>query len=354
MAGVTLRVEKTTIADYIRKNEDARMQKYGLLKYLQKKGRVVTNVNGTGRNWKVLYKRNTPVGMSDGEVMSFERIRRHEQAAINMRSQSMNEAISKAERLQNKGKTAIANLWGDLTDQMMDDFLCDLDTQLYLDGGEAGREDKLEGFQTVVNKAETSSDQYPKPSSSHEYAGLHTQGGYYGGTASTYPDGVIDPEYYFWTPFQTKYDHTSFGGSSWEDNCIEALRMHTTYVESSRGDDGRPDNFWLPPKLHAQFRNAQDEKERIVVERGQDSEAVKLGFKAVNFEGYDLIMDFHVPAAKIFGFKSSDVEIDSWQSGLLEPGSDFEITDRTHRLALDFFGNTRFIQVRSLNYLGAF
>jgi hypothetical protein len=245
MSAVTLRVDKTTIKQYIRKVEDTRMQKYGLLKLLQKKGRVSFNNSGTDVEWKVVYKRNEPVQMGDAEVMSFERVRRHEKATIGWRSQSMNESISKMEKLQNRGKEAIAKLADDLTNQMMDDFYCSLDEQLYLDGGEAGRENYLEGFKTIVGKAETTSDQYPVPSSSHSYAGLVTKGGYYGGsvTGGTYPDGVIDPEYYFWTPFQTQYDHSSFGGTSWEDNCVEALRYTLTYVETSRGNDGRPDMF---------------------------------------------------------------------------------------------------------------
>lgn len=354
MAGVTVRVNKTTIKDFVRGEEDrVSDQKYGLFRYLKKKGRITFNNSGTDREWVVRYKRNTPVQMSDGEVMSFDRVNRHERATIAWRSQSMNEAITKMEKLQNKGAAALVKLWEKQTSKMTDDFICDLDKQLYLDGSESGREQFLEGLKTVVGKATDTAAQYPVPNqTTHTYAGLQTGPGYYGGTVTggTYPDGVYDPEYYFWTPFQTQYDHASFGGTSWEDNCVEAMRYTLTYVEN-RGSD-RPEIFWMSPILFAQFKNRQETKERIVVEKGQDSDVTKLGFRSLNFEGVDLVSDAHVPANGVFGFPAEAIEIASLQDQLLTPGQEMQLEDRTERVALDFFGNTK-LSPRALTYLSS-
>lgn len=354
MAGVTVRVNKTTIKDYVRGAEDlVTDQKYGLLKWLKKKGRYTFNNGGTDREWRVKYKRNTPVQMSDMEVMSFERLNRHEVASISWRMQSMNEAISKMEKAQNKGAAAIVKIWDDRIKTMTDDFLCDLDKQLYLDGSESGRENYLEGLKTVVGKATDTAAQYPVPNqTTHTYAGLQTGPGYYGGsvTGGTYPDGVYDPEYYFWTPFQTQYDHASFGGTSWEDNCVEAMRYTLTYVEN-RGED-RPEIFWMSPILFAQFKNRQETKERVVIERGQDSDVVKLGFRSLNFEGVDLVSDAHVPANGVFGFPATAIELASLEDQLLVPAEEMQLEDRTDRIALDFLGNTK-LTPRRLTYLSS-
>lgn len=355
MAAVTLRVDKSTIKDYLRKVEDQTVQKYGFLKYLQKKGRISFNNSGTDKEWRVKYRRNTPVGMGDAEVMQYNRLNRHQVASITWRSQSMNESITKMEKLQNRGKPAIVKLWDDRVSTLQDDFMCDLDKQCFINGGATGNEQKLEGALTVVNKGTTA--QYPVPTVSDTYANLNMSPGYYGGaldSGATWPFGPMDPEYYFWTPMQAEYDNSSFGGTDWESNCIEVLRYTITAVSNTRGDEGMMDAFWLPPVMHAQFKNAQDEKERVVVERGEAGGAISLGFKGVvNFEGVDLIPDFHVPATHVFGINSAGVELCSMQDQLLVPGEDESLPDRTSRISLDFFGNMKW-NPRTMTYLGAF
>lgn len=341
MAAVTLRVSKTTIKDYVRGEEDhVTDQKYGVMKWLKSKGRITFNAKGTDKEWKVYYRRNTPVQMGDAETMSFERLNRHETASIAYRGQSMNESISKFEKLQNRDAPAIVKIYETLAKKMTNDFLCDLDKQVWLDGSTAGRENWLEGLQTVLGKATVTSAQYPVPNqTTHTYAGLQTGPGYYGGsvTGGTYPDGVIDPEYYFWTPFQTLTTHATFGGTTWEDNCVEAMRYTLVYVET-RGEH-RPELFWMAPKEFAQFKNRQETKERVIVERGQDSDVVKLGYRSMNFEGVDLVSDVHVPAGKIFGFPADAVELLSLQDQLLSTATETNLEDRTDRIALDFYGN---------------
>jgi hypothetical protein len=355
MSAVTLRVDKATIKQYLRKVEDQTVQKYGLLKFLQKKGRITFNNSGTDKEWPVKKRRNTPVGMGDAETMQFNRVNRHDRATISWRSQSMNESISKMEKLQNRGKEALFKLVDKKVDTLQDDFLCDLDKQLYIDGSVTGNEQKLEGALTVVNQGTTA--QYPVPTSSDTYAGLVMAPGYYGGSldsGASWPFGPMDPEYYFWTPWQVDYDHASFGGTSWEDNCVEALRLTIAGVAGTRGDEGLPDALWMTPLMHAQFKARQETKERIVVERGDQAGMVALGFKgAINFDGVDCLPDFHVPASHVFGFKAAAIELASMQDQLLVPTEDSTLEDRTDRISIDFYGNMKW-NPRAMTYLGAF
>lgn len=347
----SLQVTKSTIRKYIRKVEDARSQKYGLLRWLKKNGRITFNNGSYEQQWRVTYRRNQMTQMGDGDVMSFPKFNRHEVANISYRSQSMNESVSKMEQLQNRGKEAIVKLVEDRIDNMLDDAYCDLDKQLYLDGDEAGREQYLQGFLTVVGKAVTPTAKYPVPATTDDYAGLVTAPGHYGGTVTggTYPDGVVDPEYIFWTPFQSNWGHADFGNGTWADACSDALRATLDYMAGTRGSEDRPDTVWMPTKLFSEFKQKHDTIQRFEVTKNQ--ELVKLGFRAINFEGTDLVDDHHVPAGQVFGFRAEHVELMSMQSELLVPLDDVSIEDRTKRFGVDFFGNTKFKQTRSLLHM---
>lgn len=350
MGAVTARVSVSTIREYIRKVEESRTQKYKMLTLLKKKGRITFNHSGIKFNWKAKVHRNEPVGMGDLQTMQYERINRLKEAELDYRAQSMNEAISKMEKLQNRGKPAIVKL-EDMVGDMTEDFLCSLDKQVYIDGDATGNEDKLQGLLTIVATG-SSADAYPVPTTSDSYGGLVMSRGYYGGTSTgTYPDSVDDPLYYFWTPFQVHYDHADFG-ASWEAGGAEAMRFGLEYFESSRGED-RPDTIFVTPKMLAQFKESQTSKEHIEVVRGQDSEMTKLGFKAVSWEGAEIVSDYHVPSGHGFGVKLDDIELLSMQDQLLDVGKSEHQEDRTDRFSLDFFGNLK-LSPRSTLYFGAY
>jgi hypothetical protein len=349
----TLRVLATTINDYVKGQEDLTTAKYGAIKFLKSKGRITFNNESHTKEWVVEYKVNTPTQASDGDTATFDRINYNKRASIGWRWQWMNEAVSKLEKEENKGASALVKIWENKISRMTDHFTRDLSKQFWLDGSDAGREQYLEGLQTVVNKATgATTDQYPTPTTSDSYANLVMAPGYYGGSAGgTYPDGQADPEYYFWMPFQTKYNHSGFGGTTWGDNCIEAVRATLAYVHVSRGPDSIPDMLWMSPKKWTEFANSQDEKERIDVSKSSD--AVKLGFKSINFEGADLVMDYHVPEAGVFGFRADEIELASLTSQLFSVEKDKAIEDRTERIGLDFMGNMKLCP-RSMTYLGDF
>ena len=340
MAELWARVQKTTITKHLREVEDQLMQNQKITALMMKKGRVSYNHGGKNLDWRVKKSRNSMIGYGDMQGVNFDRVNRHEVATLDWRGYMVSEAVSKLEKLANKGKEAIVNIVADLTESMIDDIKYHFAREFYLDGNGAGRDHAIHGFLSWLGY--TGTNQYTAPSDT--YAGITTGLGDYGGSvvSGAWPSGKFDPEYYFWSPLIVNYTHASFG-ASWAASCIDALRNGIIFQKNAKGQQGQLDLILVTASMYSDLLDQMDEKERITVNRGEkNSDTVSLGFKdVINFDGIDVTSEVDVPDTQGFGLSFKDMELCSMQGQLFVPGKDYDINTLSDRYTLDFFGNLR-------------
>jgi hypothetical protein len=203
-------IVETTTDEYIRDVEDALMRDYKFLALIQSRGNVTYNHSGTQMNWKVKYKRAQPKGYADLDVLTYPRRNRHKTAKLGWRAYSLAEAISKFDKLQNRGTAAIVNIISDKVQSMTDDMQTYFGEQLYVDGEAAGNEKGIHGLESFFGFSGVSTKQ-PIAFPSDNYAGINTDLGYYGGQwdlsagVSLWPTGKGTTEYDFWSPLLVDY-----------------------------------------------------------------------------------------------------------------------------------------------------
>lgn len=340
MADLWARVQKTTITKHLREVEENIMSNQKITALLTKKGRVSYNHGGKNLDWRIKKSRNSMVGYGDMQGVNFDRVNRHEVATLDWRGYMLSEAVSKLEKLANKGKEAIVNFVSELTESMIDDIKYHFAREFYLDGNASGRDHAIHGFLSWLGY--TSNAQYTAPSDT--YAGLSTVLGNYGGSvvSGAWPSGKFDPEYYFWSPLIVNYTHASFG-STWAASCIDALRNGIIFQKNAKGIQGQLDVILITASMYADFLDQLDEKERIQVERGaKNSDLIALGFKdVVNFDGVDVTYEVDTPDTQGFGLNFKELELCSMQGQLFVPGSDYDLNTLADRYTLDFFGNLK-------------
>jgi hypothetical protein len=340
MADLWARVQKTTITQHLKEVEPNIMSNQKITALLTKKGRVSYNHGGKNLDWRIKKSRNSMTGYGDMQAVNFDRVNRHEVATLDWRGYMLSEAVSKMEKLANKGKEAIVNFVSELTESMIDDIKYHFAREFYLDGNGVGRDHAIHGFLSWLGF--TSNAQYTLPDDS--YAGLDTDLQAYGGAviSGAWPSGKFDPEYYFWSPLIVNYSHANFG-SSWAAGCIDALRNGIIFQKNSKGIQGQLDLILITAAMYAELLDQLDEKERIQVERGaKNSELISLGFKdVVNFDGVDVTYEVDTPADSGFGLNFKELELCSMQGQLFVPGKDYDIATLADRYTLDFFGNLK-------------
>lgn len=337
-----IRVVKTTISEYVKGEEKNILANQKLTAMLQAKKRITYNHSGKDLTWVVRKSRNSLSTYADGGTLTFNRVNRHLQATVPIVSYAVGEAITKKEKLMNRGREALVNYASSLGEMMVDDIKFGFNGELYKDGL-GGNADTLHGFQTFTGV--TSNAQYTAPSDT--YAGLSTVLGNYGGTAlsGSWPTGTFDPEYYFWSPLVVNYTHASWaaGTDNWANNCIECLRKGIIFSKNLKGKDGMVDLVMMTPSMYADTLDAFDEKERIQVMRdGEKSGLVSLGFRdVVNFDGVDLTSEYDCPDTQAHGININSLELCSWQGQLFDTDDSEDIDTLADKLAVTFFGNMK-------------
>jgi hypothetical protein len=349
MADNWTRLANTTIADYMRGEEVNILRNRKLLALLMSRGRISMNHAGTEMDWKVRYKRAQMVGYADGDTLSFARKERHKTAKLGWRGYSTTDSITKMEQLQNKGTTAIINIYAEMATLLKDDLEENFGDELYVNGNAAGNQKRMHGFESWCASSGPSAGGYVGlPSAT--YAGLSCVLGNYGGAWSinggnvTWPIGTGDPQYDFWSPLLVNYTSASFGGTpTWAANAAAAVRFAITHQGRNKSKTKMMDVITLDPELYRQFLNSQEARQQIQVQRNAPTGLVALGFAdVINYDGCDITREYGVPSGTGYGVPVMDIELCSLQGQLFVPeGPDFDISTKSYRLSLDFFGNMK-------------
>jgi hypothetical protein len=359
MAGEWVGIAETTIRDYIRDVEVDVIRNRKILAMLQSRGRVTFNHSGTDMDWKVRYKRGQMKGYSDLDTVTFVRRNRHKTAVLGYRAYTMDEQISKMDRLKNRGTPAIVKILEEKVTVMAEDMEDNFGDIFYLDGNATGREKDFHGIESFMGTGSASSTA-PIYLASDTYAGINTDQGYYGGTwTGNWPVGTGPAEYDFYSPLLVDYTATlatASGGWSastktWANTCLEATRYGIIHSRKNKSKKGQIDFVLLNDELYRLFVEQLATKERITVVQGggQSGDTLTgLGFSdVVNYEGCEITAEYGMPSNTGYGFNVDFVELASMQDKLFVTTGPFENeNDKSIRFSIDCFGNLKFVSPR--------
>jgi len=346
------RVVNTTIADYLREVEVNVLRNRKLLALMKSKGRITFNHGGTKINWKVRYKRFPMQGYADMDTLNFSRKNRWLEAELGWRGYAATDMMTKRERLINKNTPAIVKVYSEIASNLMEDMEDNFGDELYIDGNATGNSKRIHGLESFFGdtNAEASAGYIYPPSDT--YAGLVTTLGNYGGNWSVngssqveWPTGTGDAHYDFWSPLVVKYTSASFNGTNatWADQCREALRYGIIKGRRNKTKAGMLDLILLENELFRLLEEKIETNERLVINRGERSAMVALGFNdTINTEGVDVTYEYGIPTNTGYGLASECLELMSLQPQLFVPeGPDFDISTQAYRFSIDFYGNLK-------------
>jgi hypothetical protein len=354
MVAAWVGIVETTTDEFIRDVEEAIQRNYKLLALLQARGNTTFGHSGVQANWKTKFKRALPRGYADLDVQTYPRRNRHKTAKLPWRAYSLAEAISKFDRLQNRGQPAIVNLMGEKVQSMADDMQTYFGEQIYVDGDAAGNEKGIHGIESMMIASGVSTTT-PTALPNDTYAGINTALGYYGGTwdqsggTSIWPNGKGSVEYDFFSPLLVDYTNTKWTAATktWANTCGEALRYAIHKSRRNKSKKGAIDVCLLNDELFRLWIEFQAAKERLVVMEGQGGRGdtlTAMGFgETYMFEGVEVTWEYGTPANTGYGFNCDYMELMSMQDRLFVPNGPYENeVDKSIRFDIDFFGNLRF------------
>lgn len=347
------RVINSTIRNYIKEREVNVLRNRKLTALLKKRGRLSFNWSGISMDWKVKYKRIRLTPFADGDTLTFDRKDRHKTANLDWRGYSATDSMTKGEFLQNRSKEAIIKLYSSVSQDLMDDCEDFFGEEFYINGNLSQNAKRIHGIETFMGASQSIGNGAGVPTSS--YAGLSCVPGFYGGTWNpgslpAWPNGFGDPQFDFWSPIIVDFGDTLFPGvaashtNNWANNCVEAIAYGIIKSKKSKSVRGMLDVIFLNDELYRTFLSQARSKERIMVDRGQASGLVQLGFlDVVNQDGVDCTWEYGTPANVGYGFNVDMMEVRSQQAQVFVPeGPDFDIGSKSWRFSIDFYGNCVF------------
>jgi len=350
------RVVNTTISNYIRGEEVNILRNRKLTALLKSRGRITMNWAGDDMTWRIRYKRGVMNGYADTDSMNFKRQDRWKTARLGWRGYNSTDAMTKQERLKNRGVQAIINVYSQIAQSLMEDMEEAFSDELYVDGNATGNAKKIHGIESFMG-AGASNGYVATPSDS--FAGLNTDlGSYGGGWTGTWPTGKGDANYDFWSPLLVDYTGSGWEAATktWANTCVESLRFAIIKSQKNKTQRGKLDVFMLNDELYRGFLGRLDEKQRLQIQsNSSNSTLIKLGFTDVqNFDGVDITYEYGTPADTGYGLNIDQMEMRSMQGQLFVPdGPDYDIATKSWRFSIDFFGNCVWnprYQVKLKNY----
>lgn len=322
------RTAATTLADHIRDEEQAWLKNYQMGALLESNGRVTYNHSGRGMTWDVRYRKHTLEGNSGETPRNFARKNLWKVAALpNKRGYQATDSITKAEMLENRGEPAIIKLFDGFVERISESVKQGIGPEFYIDGNATGNELAWHGIESFCGATQTVTAGtagatartanaadfvgYPNDNYADNNTNLGDAGGE-GDPTLTWPGGVNDPEFDFWTPLLVNYTCTGFSPSThtWANQGDEALRFGIIHGQRNSMANGQMTNVFLDRGLYFQFLNLIDNKEQIRIQRGEDWSLTKLGFKnVVGFDGIEVSWETGIPANVGYGFNYNDIEL---------------------------------------------
>lgn len=335
------RVAATTINNYIRDETNNVMRNRKLSALLMAKKRFSYNWSGDEMEWPVRYRQVPMKGFGPGQTRNFPQQNRHKKAHLGWRAYYASDSITKFEKLKNRGKEAIINVFDRMSKDLMEDMKEQWGEEFYLDGNAAANVLRIHGIESFLAVTGSAGAVFGTPNDS--FAGLSTVLATYGGTwTGTWPtNGKGSASYDFWSPVVVNYTSTGWAGATatWADNCKKALRYGIIKSKRSKASSGGLDVVIVDDEMYRLFLEKYDSSERLIAKQATGLTA--LGFSDVtNFDGTDVTYEYGIPAGVGYGFNCQEMEVRSMQDELwVADGPVYDEGTSAWRVAIDFYGN---------------
>lgn len=363
----------TTIVNYLREEELNTFRKFKVFAVLEGSGNVIMNQGGLGLNWQVRY-RNQPVTGNNGETPRvFARQNLWVDANLPYRGYQVTDSIYKKEMLENRGQQALINVAGKMASRLQESMEQHLAKEVWIDGNKAGNELRFHGIESfcaidgTVNitdgtkRAANAADPFGWPAD--VYAGINTGLGAVAGSQleGSWPNGVADPEYDFYSPIVVNYTSTYFKGvdangaasNTWKDQCVQAVREGIQQAKRNDTKESQIDMVILDRKLYIDYMNKLDSKERILANNNEGLRSY--GFKDVfQQDGVDISTEYAVPTGCGYGLSISNMELRCMEGSLMTAEGPFYNEDtQAYRYVVSVLANLKFRSPRNFFKLQA-
>lgn len=367
------RVIQTTIQNYLRETEQTTFRRFKVFAMLEGSGNVVMNAAGLNLNWQVRM-RNQPVSGNSGETPRvFARQNLFQTATLPYRGYQVTDSIYKREMLENRGQAALVNVAGGMATRLEESMSQHLAKEIYVDGYKAGNELRFMGLESMFGidgtvsiadgskRTANADDPFGWPADN--YAGLNTSLGAVAGSQleGSWPNGVADPEYDFWSPIVVNYTSKYFKGKNsagadsftWDDQCVQAVREGIQQAKRNDTKESQIDMVVLDRKLYISYMNKLDSKERALI---SSNTGLKLyGFKdAFQQDGVDITTEYSVPLGCGYGLSIANMELYCMEGNLLTSEGPFYNEDtQAYRYVVSVLGNIKLKSPRNFFKLQA-
>ncbi len=370
-----LRVINTNTRRFIKGFEDDTMRDRKLLAKIKGAGGVKNNMDGDGVQWQVRRARGPVVINNGAQSVTHAPVNRFTKAFLDYQGYLIADAMTKREKLKNRGPSALIKVFDNLITHMTEDLEDDFSEKLYIDDSATGNTGNIAGIEAMMGTSSSSTsnliataapqtltedaatptarsynaaDRFVAPSDT--YATISTILGNDGGSwAGGWPYGKGDAIFDYWSPIIVNGVSTGWGGSTWLANCIEAIRGAAIYSRKNKQASGGRANFGLfDNTAYLTVSRAQDSKERVTVtdQKTSDRRYGNPG-DSVWIEGVEVTDEYGIPTNFGYLFNVDKVELWSMQDNLFE-ASDwfFDQPSNSWRMQVDFLGQLKFASPR--------
>ena len=326
----------TTLVTHLAEEEQATFRKFKVFAALEGSGNVTFNSGGRGFDWQVRY-RNVPVSASNGETPKvFSRHNLWQRAYLPYRGYSVTDQITKREMLENRGAQALIDVAGKMSSRLQESMQEHLAKEIYIDGNLPANDLRWHGLESIfatdgsINVTDgtkraggNAADPFLYPLDT--YAGLSTElGGVAGGLRQTgsWPFVDADPEYDYYSPIVCNAASTYFTGSSWGENCIEALRLAVNFAKRNDTKEDQIDMILMDRALYVDFLNKLDSRERAIVTKTNGLRSYGFG-DVVEIDGIEAATEYSIPKNTAYGLSIGNMEMRVMTGSLMEAEGPF-------------------------------
>jgi len=364
------RSSATTLAHHIMEVEEAFFRNYQIGALLESNGRVNYNNSGEGFDWPVQYRIHVLEGNTGETHRNFARRNLWKTANLEFRGYQATDAMYYREFLSNRGPEGIVKVYDQFAQRIETSVKEALGVEYYVDGNATGNEQSWHGIEScfpigttgqtidttkagAVPRTANAADLVYYPNGT--YAGLNVSPGSYSGeneSGKTWPDGLADPEFDFWSPVMLNANTTNSEvktgtGTGWASNAIEATRWALIHCQRNSNIDGQITNILCSRDRYREFLNLIDDKERIWITPENSLRA--LGFKNVFvFDGVEVSWEVGVPTATVYGINYNQMELKSMDDTLLRTeGPEYDIHSQAFVAVVSTLSNMKFSSPRN-------
>lgn len=352
------------MAQHLQQVEEAHMRKYIMPAQLEASGRFMYNQTGRGFDWRIQYKIHDVRGFSGTQRRTYAPKNLFKMAYLEDRGYEATDSISMMEVLQSRGsELLIADLFSGFAKRIVNSVQQHMGNQYYIDGDGNNNTDFWHGLNSMMGtngtinvstgaqRASNNADLVAYPSDT--YAGLSTILSNYGGsqTSGVWPDGDCDRHRDFWTPLIVNGSSSAFPGTgtTWVENATYAIRFGISHAARNVGWDTETTTVVLARQMFVDYKNSNDSRQEIQVNRNDPVSLVALGFgDVVNQDGAEISTDNGVPVGTGFAWDYKNITGRSLHPTLIEQEPvEFDREDSQHKGGANILGNLKFESPRN-------